>query len=89
MASCSAAKNGIFDKLKRFAQKTKPDGEAVGSCGAMRQAGHTSDGGQPPCPAGSGGSGGGGGTIAARGSAACCGACQCSSRRKPKTCGQR
>ena len=69
-----------------FAQKTKPEGEAVGSCGAMRHVGHTLECDQAFRPAGSGGSSGGGGTGTDRCEAeACCGACQCSRRRKPKT----
>ena len=46
-----------------FAQKTNPDGEAVGSCGAIRQAGHTPDGPHVVVPGGNGGNGGGGGTM--------------------------
>ena len=59
-----------------FAQKTKPEGEAVGSWGAMRQVGHAPACGHALRPAGGGGGRGGGGTGAERCAAgACCGAC--------------
>ena len=69
-----------------LAQKTKPDGEAVGSCGVMRHIGHTLECGHALSPTGSGGRSGGGGTGTDLCDAdECCGACQCSRRRNPKT----